>query len=130
VVPGLERVTEWKAHQADLVQWLAPVGPAEHFLAQRVAEMSWRLRRVIHYERAMLMEQVQAATPDEAAREVLPDPDEAQHIMRYEQHLGRGLYQALHELEALQARRRGDAAPLARLDVHGVDEGMQGDGPR
>ena len=27
---------------------------------------------------------------------------------------------AMHELEALQARRTGDAAPLARLDVDGL----------
>ena len=31
------------------------------------------------------------------------------------------LYKAMHELEALQVRRRGGAAPLARLAVDGVD---------
>jgi hypothetical protein len=30
-----------------------------------------------------------------------------------------GLYKALHELEALQTRRSGGSAPLARLDVDG-----------
>jgi hypothetical protein len=34
-----------------------------------------------------------------------------------EAHLSRRMYQALHELEALQRRRGGKAAPLARLDV-------------
>jgi hypothetical protein len=38
----------------------------------------------------------------------------------YEAHLSRGLRKALHELEALQARRTGSAAPLARLDVDGL----------
>ena len=38
----------------------------------------------------------------------------------YEAHLSSGLYKAIHELEALQARRTGGAAPLARLDVDGL----------
>ena len=38
---------------------------------------------------------------------------------RRKSHLNRQLYQAMHELEALQARRQGGHAPLARLDVHG-----------
>ncbi len=41
--------------------------------------------------------------------------------MRYESHLNRQLYQALHELEALKARRQGQAAPLARIDVQATD---------
>jgi hypothetical protein len=30
------------------------------------------------------------------------------------------MFKALHELEALQVRRSGGAAPLARLDVDGL----------
>ncbi len=40
----------------------------------------------------------------------------------YEAHLCRQLYKAMHELEALQARREGGAAPLARLDVDGLPQ--------
>ena len=40
--------------------------------------------------------------------------------MRYEGHLSRQLYQAKHELEVLQKQRRGEATPLARLDVQGL----------
>jgi hypothetical protein len=36
-------------------------------------------------------------------------------------HLSRQLYKALHELEALQAKRAGGTAPLARLDVQGLE---------
>lgn len=42
-------------------------------------------------------------------------------VQRYEAHLERVLYRALHELEAMRDRRAGKAAPLARLDVHGHD---------
>jgi hypothetical protein len=40
--------------------------------------------------------------------------------MRYEAHLHRQYIQTLHELEALQARRRGERTPLARLDITGA----------
>ena len=53
---------------------------------------------------------------------LLPEEPALQKIVRYEAHLNRQLYQALHELEAMKARRRGEAAPLARLDVHGIPE--------
>ena len=52
---------------------------------------------------------------------LLPDETTLQKIARYEAHLSRGLYQALHELEALQTKRSGMAAPLARLDVQGLE---------
>ena len=42
-------------------------------------------------------------------------------MARYEAHLCRQLYKAMHELEALQAKRTGGAAPLARLDVQGME---------
>jgi hypothetical protein len=41
-------------------------------------------------------------------------------VARYEAHLSRLLYKAMHELEALQTRRGGGNAPLARLDVDGL----------
>jgi hypothetical protein len=52
---------------------------------------------------------------------LLPDEATLQKIARYEAHLSRQLYQALHELEALQTKRSGGAAPLARLDVQGLE---------
>jgi hypothetical protein len=51
---------------------------------------------------------------------LLPDEQTLEKVARYEAHLSRGLYKALHELEALQTRRTGGAAPLARLDVDGL----------
>jgi hypothetical protein len=54
---------------------------------------------------------------------ILPNDNELQKISRYEAHLSRELYKALHELEALQTRRAGGAAPLARVDVQGLPEG-------
>jgi hypothetical protein len=58
-----------------------------------------------------------------ARERLLPDEKTLEKVARYEAHLSRGLFKALHELEALQARRTGGAAPLARLDVDGLVEG-------
>jgi hypothetical protein len=52
---------------------------------------------------------------------LLPDEKTLQKIARYEAHLSRQLYRAKYELEALQTKRTGGAAPLARLDVQGLD---------
>src|SRR5215216_1506989 len=52
---------------------------------------------------------------------LLPDEKTLEKIARYEAHLSRQLYQAMHELEALQTKRAGEAAPLARLDVQGLE---------
>lgn len=60
---------------------------------------------------------------DQMRRErLLPDEKIMERIVRYEAHVSRQLYQAMHELEALQARRQGGQAPLARVDVQGVSE--------
>lgn len=64
-----------------------------------------------------------AAERDRMRRErLLPDAATLDKVMRYEAHLNRQLNQTLHELEALQARRQGGVAPLARLDVQGLPE--------
>jgi hypothetical protein len=43
--------------------------------------------------------------------------------MRYEAHLHRQYIQTLHELEAIQIRRKGGTSPLARLDIIGAPGG-------
>ncbi len=51
---------------------------------------------------------------------ILPDEKTLEKIARYEAHLSRQMYQALHELESLQRHRTtGEGVPLARLDVNG-----------
>ena len=50
---------------------------------------------------------------------LLPVPLELQNLSKYEFRLSRQLLHAMHELQALQDRREGRDAPLARVDVHG-----------
>lgn len=48
---------------------------------------------------------------------LIPPKGELDRILRYEAHLHRIATSTLHEIEARQARRRGEPAPLARLDL-------------
>jgi hypothetical protein len=75
-------------------------------------------RDIIGKEQAA--EQVQRDLQRMSRERLLPDEKTLEKVARYEAHLSRGLYKALHELEALQVRRTGGAAPLARLDVEGM----------
>jgi hypothetical protein len=54
---------------------------------------------------------------------IVPDRGELNKIMRYETHLHRQCVQVQHELEALQARRKGEPAHLARLDISATPMG-------
>lgn len=57
---------------------------------------------------------------EEQDHAVMLSDSEVQKLQRYEAHLERVLYRALHELEAMRERRNGGQAPLARVDVHGT----------
>ena len=50
----------------------------------------------------------------------LPETSGIELITRYEAHISRQMHNALHELEAMQQRRNGASAPLARISVHGL----------
>src|SRR5713101_7917683 len=102
VVPG-ESSTEWETHRRTFVEALAPAGPVETALAERVASAGWRLRRVTAYEEAAIAERQHLAT---ASARLLPHPLDIDKIIRFEAHLNRQVYQALHQLEAMRAERR------------------------
>ena len=67
------------------------------------------------------VEEVERDLKNMGRERLLPDEKTLEKIARYEAHLSRQLYQAMHELEALQAKRDGEAAPLARLDLQGLE---------
>jgi len=50
VVPGLERDEDWQEYREAILEHYSPDGPVEHELAERVAVLTWRLRRVTRYE--------------------------------------------------------------------------------
>ncbi len=82
-------------------------------------------RGIIGKEQAA--ERVAADLAKMGRERILPDVKTLEKVSRYEAHLSRLLYKAMHELEALQTRRAGGAAPLARLDVDGLPDGTSGE---
>ena len=81
--------------------------------------------REARYEAAVAAhkkEDIEQEVSREVAERILPDEKTLEKISRYEAHLSRQLYHALHELEALQTRRFGGHSPLGRLDVQGLPE--------
>jgi hypothetical protein len=87
----------------------------EELLEAAVRDARWKAERT-----RLEAEKVERQLQNMSRERLLPDEKTLEKVSRYEAHLSRGLYKALHELEALQARRTGSAAPLARLDVDGL----------
>jgi len=76
---------------------------------------------VAAYEEAAIAEREHLET---ASARLLPHPLDIDKIIRFEAHLTRQLYQALHELEAMRAARRGQPTPLLRMDVQGPADAL------
>jgi hypothetical protein len=110
------------ALRADFAAELAPVGPLEAALCDRVVSALWRLRRVQAAEVRVCNDDAKyEAEPFTASRDTFAT------LTRYEVTLERSLYAALHELQRLQAGRAGaDVPPPAVVDVelHGLPEGV------
>jgi hypothetical protein len=145
VIPEFETEKDWQAHRAYFIDDLAPIGALEEALVERLVLTLWQQQRLVRFQRASViagsfraMEGLSHAadyiqglggtpreeflTDDRVERRLLecivPGKDDLDRIMRYEAHLNRQFYQALHELEAVQLRRRGGNSPLARLDIN------------
>ena len=89
----------------------------------RVAEAYRRGILAPSLEAGVLPEVDEAEVNAAKARRILPGDKDLSMIMRYETHLHRMYIQTLHELEAIQARRRGERVPLTRLDISGPPAG-------
>jgi hypothetical protein len=121
---------------------LAPVGELELLLVDRIIASVWRLRRILQIEKDMVNKQVsekaarlfswnrkkKEGTPPVNLYEALEYKfGYFQSFQRYETHIERGLYKALHELQRLQSTRSGERVPapvVVDLDISG-----QGDLP-
>jgi hypothetical protein len=77
-------------------------------------------RSVIGAEQAT--ERVEQDLARMSRERLLPDEKALEKVARYEAHLSRLFHKTLHELEALQTKRLGGSAPLARLDIEGLPD--------
>ncbi len=123
-IPGAPEYSEWEGYEG----WTAGVVRAGVEAIAKITgdEARWLLSRATDAASREVARQKEAADQVEeglsrlSRERILPDNKELEKIARYEAHLSRQLYQALHELEALQKRRlTGEDTPLARLEVNG-----------
>jgi hypothetical protein len=122
-VPGLPNSNAWEGYEgwtAGLVHAvIEAVARATDEGPEELLEAATRSARFKVERTKLEAEKVEQDLKNMARERLLPDEKTLEKVARYEAHLSRGLYKALHELEALQVRRTGGAAPLARLDVGG-----------
>ena len=150
VLPELEKEAEWFAHRDGTFESLEPEGHLEHMLAERIAIALWMLRRLDTYHMAhtisnmagahdhlQLVESMRQGFPKdgkpyklkpndiwmERLRRIIPDSNRMPLILRYQAHFHRQYLQTLHELEAIQEKRKGGHSPLIRMDVTGSPAG-------
>ncbi len=67
VLPHLEDAADWGAHRDGIVAALAPIGALEAELADRVAVLTWRLRRAVRAETDAVAGQLVDADADAVA---------------------------------------------------------------
>jgi hypothetical protein len=113
----------------ELIRWLAEeagVQPDAQTWDGSIVSPHEQLMEALHtearYDLAMKeakAEQVQGQLLAARREGILPLEEDLQKIARYEAYLSRQMYQALHELEALQKRRSGGEATLERVEVQG-----------
>jgi hypothetical protein len=124
-------VPEWAGAEGDTAEWDGwTVGMVMEYVDSMSSEADESPKELLEAatEKARLevisakgaVERVEKDLERMSRERLLPDEKTLEKVARYEAHLCRGLYKALHELEALQTRRTGGAAPLARLDVDGL----------
>jgi hypothetical protein len=119
---ALEKFDKWTVKQVRAA--IMVLGEKAARTPQGLIESARRLERRSWASDQMLREKVERAVATHRGhlqqRHLLPDPKILEQIQRHEAHLMRQTAHALHELEAAQKRRRGESAPLARIDVQGL----------
>jgi hypothetical protein len=123
-VPGLPDRDSWEGYEgwtAGLVRAvLEKVAQSTDEETEELLEAAIRSARWKADRSKLEAEKVERDLRNMARERLLPDEKTLEKVSRYEAHLSRLMFKALHELEALQVRRSGGAAPLARLDVDGL----------
>ena len=120
---------EFDRFSEGLMEHLEPVGYVETMLAERVVAGAWRSRRALRVEWALVWqdqhllitrlgslaaddETEEVASPANMMAERMLRDDTYEKFRRYESSIERGFYRALHELQRLQAARRGEGVPV------------------
>jgi hypothetical protein len=119
-----EYMAEWDGWTVFLVrECISAIASAAKENQEELIEAATERARLEIISAKSAAERVEQDLARMSRERLLPDEKTLEKVARYEAHLSRLFHKALHELEALQVRRSGGAAPLARLDVDGLAEG-------
>jgi hypothetical protein len=124
VLPGVgedEAIVELDPMKAgDVRGCVESIAEAAGLDAEELLERATEEARMDTAKAAYKLQETEREIGRRSRERLLPGAPELEKIARYEAHLSKQLYAALHELEALQKRRlTGEDTPLARLDVNG-----------
>jgi hypothetical protein len=119
---GLEEyMAEWDGWTVSLVrECISAIASAAKEEQEELIEAATERARLDIISTKSAAERVEQDLARMSRERLLPDEKTLEKVSRYEAHLSRLFHKTLHELEALQTRRTGGAAPLARLDVEGL----------
>jgi hypothetical protein len=119
-----EYMAEWDGWTVSLVrECMSAIASAAKEDEEELIEAATERARLDIISTKSAAERVEQDLARMSRERLLPDDKTLEKVSRYEAHLSRLFHKTLHELEALQVRRAGGAAPLARLDVDGLAEG-------
>jgi hypothetical protein len=128
-----EEIPEWAGLEGDMAEWdgwtvslvrecISAIASVAEQGEEELIEAALERARLDIISAKAAAERVEQDLARMSHQRLLPDEKTLEKVARYEAHLSRLFHKALHELEALQVRRAGGAAPLARLDVEGMGE--------
>lgn len=109
-----------------LIEFCDPFGPIEMMLIEKIAVAWWRLKRVavaevgtiimnqqkdVHFEEIKASLGMAEATDEDSKKGMIPYPQDAKNLLRYETTFERQFYRALDQLERHQRLRKGETIP-------------------
>jgi hypothetical protein len=118
-----ENEQELKELTDNIYEQFTPKGELEKIFCDRIASSVWRLSRAIKVEKNIMefhskddfgkicLSQAEGQGRRMAIMDMIIN-DDIEKIIRYESSIERGIYKALHELQRIQATRKGEDVPL------------------
>ncbi len=114
-----ENKPELATLRQQLNDYFQPETGMEQILVDRIIANVWRLKRVLKIETEMIENDCKPGFMENEKKGLgtalsydFANNDTYGKLIRYETSIERGLYRALHELQRMQAQRKGQQVPL------------------
>lgn len=108
-------------------EFLEPIGELENILSERIITNIWRLKRCMRIEKNIMEFEKNDfrismnSSEEQMLRQGIADMisnENMDRLLRYETSIDKGIFKAFHELQRIQAQRRGEkiTTPIA-IDI-------------